>query len=97
MINSEATTKAKNAEELFKLVMNLYWTYLNALETLSKRIPETETAVLSELVGHMKEVQKALEHDISVFRKAIDSDSEDLQTIQDQLKIDVIQKKLKEQ
>jgi hypothetical protein len=96
MINLEITTKAKNAEELFTLIMNLYWTYLNALEAFAERIPETETAVLNELLDHMEEVQGALEHDISVFQKAIDSDSEDLQNITDQLKIDIIQKKLKE-
>lgn len=96
MINLEITATAKGVEELFKMIMNLYWTYLNMLEDYIKKIPETETDVLNELLAHMNEVQNALEHDIGVFQKAIDSDSEDLQKVQDQLKIDVIQKKLKQ-
>ena len=96
MINLEITAKAKNAEELFKMIMNLYWTYLNALESYIQQIPETETDILNELILHMDEVQTALEHDVGIFQKAVNSDMEDLQTIQDQLKIDTIQKKLKE-
>lgn len=95
METAQVTKTAKNAEELFKLIMNMYWTYLNALETFAERIPETETAVLSELVDHMKEVQAALEHDISIFQKAISSDIEDLHKVSDQLKINTIYQKLK--
>jgi hypothetical protein len=89
------TKTTKDVEELFKLIMKLYWTYLDALECYIRQIPDTETAVLNDLIEHMEEVQGALEHDISIFQKAINNDTEDLHKIHDQLKIDTIYKKLK--
>ena len=94
MDNTQIAETAKNIEELFNLVMQLYQTYLDALENHMQQIPDTETAVLNDLVEHMQEVQGSLEHDISVFQKAINSDTEDLHKVHDQLKIDTIYKKL---
>jgi len=94
MDNTQITETAKNIEDLFNLVMQLYRTYLDALERYMQQIPGTETAVLNDLAEHMQEVQGSLEHDISVFQRAINSDMEDLHKIHDQLKIDTIYKQL---
>ena len=94
MEKSQITQIAKDAEELFKTIMNLYWTYLEGLEKYIQNVPETETKLLNYLDQHMQEVQEALEHDIEVFDKAIQSDSEDLHQIQDKLKVDTIYQKL---
>ena len=94
MNNTQLAGTAKNIKDLFNLVMQLYQTYLDALERYMQKIPDTETAVLSDLVEHMQEVQSSLEHDISIFQKAINSDTEDLHKTHDQLKIDTIYKKL---
>jgi len=96
MDTEQFTTTAKNVEELFKIVMKLYWDYLGALERLIRQIPDTETDFLNELAEHMREVQKALEHDISIFQNAISSDIEDLHKVADRLKIDTIYKQLKQ-
>jgi hypothetical protein len=94
MENTQIAETAKNIEELFNLVMTLYRTYLDALERYMQQIPDTETVVLNDLVEHMQEVQGSLEHDISVFQRAINNDTEDLHKVHDQLKIDTIYKKL---
>ena len=91
---NQITQTAQDAETLFKLIMNLYWTYLEGLETYIKSIPETETEILKDLYQHMQEVQNALEHDIGIFEDAIQSDTENLHQLQDQLKIDTIYKSL---
>jgi len=95
MNKSQITQTATEAEELYKIVMNLYWTYLNTLETYVQNIPETETGILNELNKEMQEVQSALEHDIGVFEKAIQSDTEGLHQLKDKLKIDSIYENLK--
>ena len=96
MNQAQITQTVNNAEELFKIIMKLYWTYLSSLEEYIKSIPETEKDILNELYQHMQDVQGALEHDISVFDKAIQSDLEDLNQLQDKLKIDLIYQKLQQ-
>ena len=95
MNQSQITQTASEAEELYKIVMNLYWSYLDTLETYIQSIPETETGILNELNKDMQDVQAALEHDISVFEQAIQSDTEDLHQLKDKLKIDTIYENLK--
>jgi predicted phage-related endonuclease len=95
MNQSQITQTATEAEELYKIVMNLYWSYLDTLEKFIKGIPETETGILNELNKDMQDVQAALEHDISVFEQAIQSDTEDLHQLKDNLQINSIYEKLK--
>ena len=85
----------QNFEELFELIMKLYWSYISNLETYTQTIPETDIEKLNLLNEHMQEVQSALEHDISIFEKAIGDDLEDIHQVQDQLKINQIYQKLK--
>ena len=94
MLKTKITETAKDAEELFKLIMNLYWTYITSLEEYIQSIPASETATFNEFTEHMLEVQAALEHDIGIFQKAINSDLEDLHQTTDQLKINDIYDKL---
>ena len=94
MEKAQITQTAKDAEELFKTIMNLYWTYLEGLEQYIHSIPETEAGLLNDLNQHMQEVQSALEHDIAIFDEAIHSDAEDLHRLQDKLKVDTIYQKL---
>ena len=96
MEKTQITQTAKDAEELFRTIMNLYWTYLEGLEKYIQNIPETEAELLSNLNQHMQEVQGALEHDIAVFDEAISGDVEDLHKLQDKLKVDTIYQKLKQ-
>ena len=96
MKKSQITKTTQDAEELFKLIMNLYSTYLDGLEAYIANIPETETETLNDLYQHMQDVQSALEHDISVFDKAVQSDLEDLHQLQDKLKVETIYKELKQ-
>ena len=96
MEKNQITKTTQDAEELFKLIMNLYSTYLDSLEAYIANVPETETETLNDLYQHMQDVQSALEHDISIFDKAIQSDLEDLNKLKDKLKIDTIYKKLKQ-
>ncbi len=94
MDKSKITQTVNDAEILFKTIMNLYWSYLDSLEKIIQRIPESETEILNDFYQHIQEVQNALDHDISVFQKALNSDMEDLHQIKDKLKIDDIYKKL---
>lgn len=96
MEKTQITQTTNNAEELFKTIMNLYWTYLEGLEKYIQNVPEIEAKLLNDLNQHMKEVQSALEHDIAVFDEAIHSDVEDLHKLQDKLKIDTIYQKIKQ-
>jgi hypothetical protein len=94
MTNATITKTAEDAKELFDTIMNLYMEYLNALEALVPKIPDNETEMLKELYIHIGEVQDALDHDISVFQKAVNSDEEDIHKIKDNLKIGDIYKTL---
>ena len=96
MEKTQITQTTKDAEDLFKTIMSLYWTYLEGLEKYIQNVPETEAKLLSDLNQHMQEVQDALEHDIAVFDEAIHSDVEDLHKLQDKLKVDTIYQKLKQ-
>ncbi|MBU0577768.1 hypothetical protein KJ742_00840 [Patescibacteria group bacterium] len=82
------TTQA--IEELFKITMRLYWDYINALEELSKRVPDSHIGLLETLNTHMQDVQEALQHDIGVFDKAINEDLEEVNKIRENLKIQEI-------
>lgn len=95
MNQTQITETAKKADELFRLVMNIYWTYLEKLEVHIQELPETETEKINKLYEHVEEVKSALEHDIALFDEAINSDKEDIQEFNDQLKINDIYKKLK--
>ncbi len=95
MTNATITQTAQEAKELFDTVMDLYWQYLNTLEAYISKIPDSETGILNELNAHMVDVQNAIEHDISIFENALNSDKQDLHAIKDQLKINDIYKMLK--
>ena len=80
--------------ELFETIMKVYWAQLNALEVYINKIPDTEVSLLEEMNELVLEVQASLEHDIGVFTKAINEDSENIHGIQDKLKINDIYEKL---
>jgi hypothetical protein len=96
MDNKQIHETAKDLEELFRLVMKMYWDYLGVLDKYIQQTPGTETALLKEITEHVNEVQAALDHDIGIFQKAIDSDTEDLHGTRDQLQISAIYQKLKQ-
>ncbi len=81
-------------EELFETIMKIYWAQLNALEVYINKIPDTEEVLLEEMNELLLDVQASMEHDIGVFTKAINEDSENLNRIQDKLKINDIYEKL---
>ena len=81
-------------EELFETIMKIYWAQLNALEVYINKIPDTEEVLLEEMNELLLDVQASMEHDIGVFTKAINEDSENLNSIQDKLKINDIYEKL---
>lgn len=81
-------------EELFEIIMKMYWEQLNALEIYINKIPDTEETLLEEMNELLLDVQASMEHDIGIFTKAINSDSENLHSIQDKLKISDIYEKL---
>ncbi len=95
MSSATAQTIVRDAEELFKIVMDLYAAYLDDVERLIREVPETETQLLGELYAQLGEIQSAMEHDVSVFDRAIQSDREDIHHLKDQLKINDIYKMLK--
>ena len=94
MENTQVSQIAAEASELFKAVMNLYSEILDTLELYIKNTPESEFQKLKELNQLIDEVTDALEHDISVFSDALNSDKEDFVKMQDKLQIESIYKKL---
>lgn len=74
--------------------MKVYWAQLDALEVYINKIPDTEVVLLKEMNELVLEAQASLEHDIGIFSKAINEDSEDINSIQDKLKINDIYEKL---
>ncbi len=86
---------AQDSEELFKLIMKLYWSYISNLEEYIQHVPETDVGQFNLLNDHMKEVQSSLEHDISIFEEAISNDTKDVHQTQDQLEINKIYQNLK--
>lgn len=94
MENTTIIQTAKAIEELFETVMKVYWAELNALEYYMHRIPSTETKLLEEMTTLVEDVKTSLEHDIGVFSKAINDDSEGLQSFHDKLKVNDIYEKL---
>lgn len=94
MDKTQITQTATDASELFKVIMKLYWSYLDDLEETIKHIPDNQTDALNDLLQHMGDVQMALEHDVAVFDKALQEDLEDVGKLKDQLKINDIYKNL---
>jgi hypothetical protein len=94
MDKKQITQIATDAETLFKTVMGLYSSYLEALESTIQKIPDTETDLLKDLERHLADVQNALKHDLAVFDKAIAHDKEGLRRLQDQLKINELHNQL---
>lgn len=85
----------EQAEELFKIVMDLYSTAFDQLEALMASVPDSRMDLMKELQNQLNELQQAMDHDIALFDQAIHSDLEDLHQIRDRLKINEIYKQLK--
>ena len=81
-------------KELFEIIIRMYWEQLNTLKTYVNKIPDTEEVLLEEMNELLLDIQTSMEHDIGIFTKAINSDSEDLHSIQDKLRISNIYEKL---
>ncbi len=95
MNKTQVKQVVQSVENLYKDVMGLYWAYINFLEALAKRTPDEEVDTLMEIHEHIKEIQSAMQHDMGVFEKAMDSDMEEGSKVQEDLKIQDIYKKLK--
>jgi len=96
MQNTTVIQTLESAEDLFKGVMGLYWTYLDTLNAYAEQIPETDIETMQKLKEHTQEVLEAINHDIDVFSKAINEDTENIHGLQDKLKINDIYKFLKQ-
>lgn len=94
MDQAQITQITNGAKNLFQAVMGIYETYLDMLEKLIALTPENDTATLGRLDMEVAEIQSALEHDIAVFDKAVQTDLEDVHQLKDKLKINDIYKKL---
>lgn len=81
-------------EVLYKTTMELYENYFRMLEAAIEKTPESETNKLSELHALAEEAQEALQADIAVFDKTLSMDTESIASMQDELKIADIYKKL---
>jgi len=95
-MQSKADQIINSADQLFKTVMKFYWTYLDELEAFIEKVPENDQKTISILHEQIEDIQEAIVHDIEVFEKAAENDTEDLNKLQDQLKIDSIYAKLKQ-
>ena len=81
-------------EELYKATMQLYENYFRMLEAAIEQTPETEEEKLVQLNALAEEANTALEADMATFDKALAMDAESLTSMQEQLKIEDIYKKL---
>ncbi len=97
MENNTIIQTTKAMEELFEIIMKMYWEQLNTLEIYINKIPDTEEALLGEMNELLLDIKASMEHDIGIFTKAINSDAEDLHGIQDKLRINDIYSKLNKQ
>lgn len=82
------------AHELFKSVMKLYWSYLAEIDEVIRQLPEGNQELLNVLNQQIDEVRAAIDHDVHLFEKAIQSDQEGLSNFRDELKIHSIYEKL---
>ncbi|RLB93001.1 MAG: hypothetical protein DRH76_10690 [Deltaproteobacteria bacterium] len=82
-------------EVLYKTTMELYENYFTMLEVAIEKTPTTDVARLTELNDLVQEGQEALQHDMDVFNKAIDSDFETITNMDETLKIEELHNKLK--
>ena len=82
-------------EVLYKTTMELYEEYFKMLEVMIQKTPNSEVDKLNELYALAKEGEESLEADLATFDKAISTDAETLNSMQDELKIQSIYKKLK--
>jgi hypothetical protein len=96
MQNTTVIQTLESVENMFKDVMGLYWTYLDTLNAYAESIPETDIETMQKLKDHTQNVLEAINHDIDVFAKVINEDSENIRDIQDKLKINDIYKFLKQ-
>jgi len=94
MKTNQSLSIIDDTSTLLKITMKMYWDYLSALEGLVKRVPQSEEGMIQELYEHIEEVQSAMNHDVNVFEKAMQSDVENIHGIQDQLKINNIRNTL---
>ena len=94
MENTQIIEKTKEFEELYKTVMNLYWTFLSKAEEIVQQIPESETETLQQINTAVQEVLSAMEHDINLFEGAVAKDQEEVKRIKENLEIQNIHKKL---
>lgn len=81
-------------EVLYKTTMELYESYFTMLEAALQTTPDTDVDRINELNELAQEANEALESDMAVFDKAISMDAEALASMQDELKIADIYKKL---
>jgi len=81
-------------EVLYKTTMELYENYFKMLEVAIEKTPESEPTRLQELTDLTKEASEAMQADIALFDKAMNSDMETLASMKDDLKIQDIYKKL---
>jgi len=84
-----------DVEKLYKATMELYENYFRMLEAMIEKTPTTEVEWLKELYVLVEDGQQAMEEDMALFDKAIATDTESLNKLQENLQIEDIYKKLK--
>lgn len=83
-----------DASELFKTMMSMYSAYFDTIESLINATPESDIQTLIELKALMADINESMEHDIMLFRDAIESGKEDLSKLKEGFQIEDIYKKL---
>lgn len=81
-------------EVLYKATIELYQSYFEALEAAINKTPASDTEKLAELHVLAEEGKQALEDDMALFEKTLSMDAEAINSMQDELKIQSIYKKL---
>ncbi len=94
MNTTSTNTAIQDAETLLRLVTETYQAYFDGLEAFAKTVPDSDTETLSRLSSQIKKAQESMEHDFSLFDKAIFKDKESLQHLREQLKIDELRNSL---
>lgn len=86
----KANQVIKDADQMFQTVMKFYWAYLDELEGFIKQVPDDNQEIIASLHQQVEDIHEAIIHDMGIFEKAVEQDTEDLGKIQDQLKINNI-------
>lgn len=95
MDNQAIQDAVMGMEVVFKATMELYEEYFKTLEAAIINTPDSELERIVELRDLTQEAEEALEADLALFEKIAAMDAEELLGMQEELKIQALQNKLK--